>query len=185
MRSTLIAMLALPAVGLLGSCPDEMSGPRAGLEGDPVVDERSGTVMNVRLGDSAREIRRELGRPAKRETRPVEEVGLPWIVEDPRQERAELPVSLTYADLDVLTTRESGAYTFSIWREGVRTARGVAIGDSLARARERYPELECGVRNRNTEYVEYSYCSGRVGRHTIWFGEDPIESITIATVPLG
>lgn len=61
----------------------------------------------------------------------------------------------------------------------------MAIGDPLARARERYDGVTCDVRNRNSEYVAYPYCRVRIGRHTIWFGRDPIESITISTTGIG
>ena len=51
--------------------------------------------------------------------------------------------------------------------------------------RKRFPGFRCGIRNQNTEYVEYPYCTGRVGGHFVWFGEDPIASVTISSTRLG
>ena len=60
------------------------------------------------------------------------------------------------------------------------------IGDSLDEVRERYPGLRCGIRNEGTEYVEYPYCTGKLGPgRYIWFGENPVKSITMATQVMG
>lgn len=52
--------------------------------------------------------------------------------------------------------------------------------------KERYPGARCGVRNEDTEYVAYPYCLVFPARgRAVWFGEDPIRSITVSSGQIG
>jgi hypothetical protein len=61
----------------------------------------------------------------------------------------------------------------------------VRIGDPLKTSVRRHPGLRCRIRNRNSEYIPYPYCKGKLGETYVWFGQDPIKSITISTTPMG
>lgn len=68
---------------------------------------------------------------------------------------------------------------------GARTLAGIGLGDSLRKARAGYPRVSCDVRNQDSEYEPYPYCTARLKRGLyIWFGQDPIRSITISSTPL-
>jgi len=71
-----------------------------------------------------------------------------------------------------------------VYEDDAETSRGVRVGASFERARERYPELACGV-NKSSEYAEYPSCTGRVGKIYISLGGDPIGSLTVSRTPLG
>lgn len=78
-----------------------------------------------------------------------------------------------------------GAYAVEVARPGAATSRGVAIGDPLDEAANAYPGLECGVKNEDSEYPTFRYCTGRVAAdRDIWFGQDPIRSITMTVCPM-
>lgn len=65
----------------------------------------------------------------------------------------------------------------------VVTAGGL-VGDSLAEASRAYA-LHCGQTSGAPEYREWPYCVGELssGRF-VWFGEDPIRSITVSETSL-
>jgi hypothetical protein len=72
---------------------------------------------------------------------------------------------------------------FIVAQNGAHTRQGVAIGDDAKKVKARYPQLTCG--ESPFERGSYPYCSGRIAAHRwLWFGRDPIRSITVATVPL-
>ena len=49
-----------------------------------------------------------------------------------------------------------------------------------------YPDLHCGTANEGTEYITFPYCGGRIApQRYVWFGEDPIRSISLSVTPLG
>lgn len=70
---------------------------------------------------------------------------------------------------------------------GARTRRGVEIGGDLDEARSVYPKLTCGTANEGSEHLaSFPACTGPVGeRRFIWFGGDPIQNITVGSVPFG
>jgi hypothetical protein len=77
-------------------------------------------------------------------------------------------------------------YAFIIAVRNARTLRGVAIGGGLDEAQSSYARLSCG----NAPYGEsffgeqpwYPFCGGMLrANRWVWFGRDPIRSITIST----
>jgi hypothetical protein len=75
-------------------------------------------------------------------------------------------------------------YGFIITDRRAETSRGVGIGDTLAYARRRYPQLRCDVVNQGTEYVAFPACRARIApRRYLGFGQNPIASISLMTVP--
>ena len=176
------------------------AGPRDQRTSSPTefrLNETAATFRGVGFGASRARVVEKFGRPERYSKKygvsPVGELyvdlGLPWVVAPPPDRGSyedALAGVLRYRGVSFQSTSRSGVYAFFVSARGTVTNRGVRIGDPLRRAQELYPELRCEVRNEGTEYVKYPYCAGRLGpgRH-IWFGEDPIRSISMATRPMG
>lgn len=172
------------------ACNEEDS---AGQPTSLVIDAGAGTVNDAGLGNGRHTTERELGNPSAAgrllsrvpEHLSIEDLGLPWTLDPiPGVPRARVQ-TLRYGGMSVLVAPGHGAYAFFIWRSGTQTTRGVRIGDSLKSATRHYRGLRCATRNRNSEYVPYRYCAGRVGKTYLWFGQNPIRSISVSATPLG
>jgi hypothetical protein len=74
-----------------------------------------------------------------------------------------------------------------IAEEGAATRRGVAVGDDLDAASEAYPEFECGEAADGEGLFgtqpTFSYCTGSIGDHYLWFGGDPVNVIELNAKP--
>ena len=107
-----------------------------------------------------------------------EELGQPTVVDSPEGGTH----TLRYRDAVYLTAR-GRVFALLVADRRARTLRGVGIGDSLDRVRERYGQLRCGT-TPGREYPDHPYCAGKLGRLSISFGENPIKSITISATRL-
>jgi hypothetical protein len=188
MRQSIRLTPFLVAAAITSGCGgDSDPGERSG----PLVDERAGTFRGVSLGDRPNAVALARGRPDQdpgtRNATPTgasDETSRTFGGMQPPSRRATLRI-YNYRDATYLATREDGVYAILITAAGARTSRGVAIGDSLQDIRQRYSGFECGVKNADNEYVDVPYCGGRVGRaRHIWFGGDPVASITLAVSPM-
>ena len=80
--------------------------------------------------------------------------------------------------------RPGSVYAFIITDPRAETTRGVRIGDPLAKARSRYPELRCTEANAGSEYPQFPTCVGRVAPNRyLGLSQNPIRTITLMTVP--
>ena len=159
------------------------------------INERGGTFRGVGLASSRAEIEQEFGQPEpysrKHGVVPVGhgfyELGLPDRIRPPGRGETVRQLArgvLRYGGASFQTTDEDGVYVFSVVSRA-RTPSGVAIGDPLAKVRRRYPGFRCGVRNRGRPRIAYRFCSGRLQSGVyLWFGQDPIRSITLASKPM-
>jgi hypothetical protein len=83
-----------------------------------------------------------------------------------------------------------GVFAFVVTEEGARTKRGVGIGDPLGRARQVY-SAGCGEQPYGEALFGAATPTLRWCRATIddglriWFGRDPIRSLTLARVGRG
>jgi hypothetical protein len=73
---------------------------------------------------------------------------------------------------------------FVVTAEDAETARGVGVGDALDTARNGYAPAHCAEAHVQAasdppRTVSYPFCEAKVGRYTIYFGEDRIKSITL------
>jgi hypothetical protein len=146
------------------------------------IDEARGTYRGVRVGDSAASVRRLLGEPVSREDgfapagQSPAEVGVPESIPAPGTYRL-----LKYDDVAFLAS-PAGVYAFIVTQGGAGTTRGVAIGDRMVEARDAY-RTRCkdvaGGESLLGGQEFYPSCGARVGPHYVWFGRDPIRSITI------
>jgi hypothetical protein len=147
-----------------------------------LVDERSGSVAGVRLGDSRADVLGALGPPTDDEDGffPAERdfTGPPAI---PTPEGRAEPIH--YKDVAFLVSAVSGVFAVAVLAEGGMTRAGVGIGDSLDRVRERYRGVMCGEAIAGEALVgpdpTYEWCSTTLDDVHVFFGGDPIASITL------
>jgi hypothetical protein len=158
-----------------------------GVETFTLVDERTGSYRGVAMGDSIEEVRHVLGQAAGGSgfapagMLPTD-TGVPQSIPAPGRLQ---PALLKYEDVALLVGPR-GVYAFIVTEDGAQTARGVAIGDELDRAREVY-DLRCiDVAAGESPFggvSTYPSCSTTIaGRVRIWFGKDPITSITLMSL---
>ncbi len=165
---------------------DAPSGFTAGKRS--LLDDRRGAFRGVRLGDSERRVVRFFGRPTRGHSlAPLgmspAEAGVPLSIPSG-------PASaLKYRDVVFLTdvVGDHRAFVLMVTENGVRTTRGIAIGDSMSKARRAY-RLKCvtvvGDALPDGTFDRYPSCRTtlRKTRLRIWFGRDPIRSITILSL---
>jgi hypothetical protein len=158
------------------------------------IDEVAGSYGAVAMGASEADVRRAFGEPGGGEGfYPLgndfgEIGGAPAVRNWPPNDRTE-PRVLRYEDVAFLVGSR-GVFAFVVTADRAHTRRGIAVGDPLAQARRAY-DLGCGegvAGERIGGGVAYRYptCRGTIGgRIRIWFGEDPIRSVTLARVGSG
>ena len=168
---------------------------RGGGEGGPappLVDERAGVLRGVRFGDSAREVRAKLGEPTDDEDgffpAGTDYTGPPAIAAPASDQRPpRKPETLHYGDTAYLVSPSVGVFSMATLAEGARTRAGVAVGDDLARVRERHRGARCGEAVAGEplfggDVPKYAWCRVQVGDVRVFFGDDPVESITLTRV---
>lgn len=160
------------------------------------IDERAGTYRGVGLGDAPDTVTRALGRPAHWSTNePVVPLGVDFLDTSTGPSSESLDVKfpggpvLRYEDVFFFPCKRgtdcSGRVGgFAVTAPGAETREGVAIGDDLDEAKQKY-DLKCGTANEGTEDEEFEVCAGEVApRRYLYFGNDPIDDIEMAVVPL-
>ena len=160
-----------------------------------MVDERSGVLNGVRFGDSEAEVRARHGEPSDDDDGFFPEgadftgpPSLPSPRSDQRPPRE--PTPLHYDDAAYVVSPTRGVFAMASLAEGARTRAGVGVGDELRLVRERYDRVVCGEAITGEdlfggELPMYPWCRALVRDGIrVFFGEDPIHSITITTTPL-
>jgi hypothetical protein len=180
---TLVSLLLL-GIALLFYRDAANSEPAEPVLVDPVA----GTVQGVALGDTRAQVEAKLG-PAPpwngdQSVAPLEEdwteigapsamsySGRPYVLRYPHTS-----VELENGRVIAVTTAERGAVTPS----------GVGVGDDLGSVRQAYPSLNCGEAPIAGGHGGYPACRGRLAQgRWLWFGEDPIRSMSLASRRLG
>lgn len=150
-----------------------------------VADERAGLLRGVRFGDSAADVRSLLGEPSDAEPgffpAGADYTGPPAIRaprSDPRP-----PQALHYDDTAYLVSPAVGVFSMATLAAGAVTRAGRGVGDDLAPARAAYRRVTCGEAAAGESLLggdsSYRWCRAIVGRIRVFFGGDPIESITL------
>ena len=180
---TAVALLLL-GIALLVYHDAESAEPAEPVLVDPV----SGTAQGVALGDTRAAAERTLGEAPpwndEQSTAPLEEdwteIGAPSTMAS-----TGTPYVLRYPHTSV--ELENGRVVAVVTAErGATTPAGVGVGDDLDAAREAYAGLRCWDAPAAGGHGSYPVCSGRLGaRRWLWFGEDPIKSISLASRRLG
>jgi hypothetical protein len=165
------------------------------------IDEQKGTYHGVGIGDRPKAIFSVFGRkPLSGTDEPVIPLkddfvdigGAPAISPPPRCKGNAPGTSgvstLRYDHVSFLFC-DARVFGFIVAVENARTMRGVAVGDDLSKVQQAYPGLSCG----QAPYGEglfgqrpsYPYCGGKLrARRWIWFGRDPVRSITLSVAAL-
>ena len=99
------------------------------------------------------------------------------------------PLLLRYEEAAFLAATPGGVFALVTTNEGDETRRGVKVGDALGRVRERYERVKCGKSVAGEplfgdEVPMYRWCRTRVGDVDVFFGDDPIEAITLTRAGL-
>ena len=182
---TLAALAAALIVGTGGAWLVLM---RDGAESATVtIDEQLGAYRGVGFGTTERRVIRVFGQPdrspgfAPAGASPSE-VGVPG-----RIPASGPPRLLKYNGVGFLGAPGGRIYAIIVTQRGATTTRGVAIGDSLDVARSRY-RLRCadvaGGESLLGAQEYYPSCEARLRNGVrIWFGQDPIRSITLVSQP--
>jgi hypothetical protein len=165
---------ACVAAGLLAGCGRESAKPFA-------IDETTGRVGPVEIGDTRAAVVAALGKPSRNHSgflprgEYYEEIGGPPIISVPGP--GEI---LRYPHLGVML--QSGRVYAMIVSGKARTRAGPGIGDSLADVKRAFSHGECGTLGAESG-GEIPYCSFPVPAGRITFGKDPVRSITLTKRP--
>jgi hypothetical protein len=190
--SLCLAAFALSLVGCGHTGPSGTLADEDGQTASVVVDEDSGSYRGVAIGDDGEAIQTALGKRAPAgENEPGLALGWedrsdygPTLIQLNRYGTRSSETWYRYRDV-VLFLRNDKLGAFIVVNDDARSRRGVAVGMPLDRAQAAYPELQCGTVDEDADDVPYPACTGKVGAtNYIWFGGDPIRSITVANVPL-
>jgi len=160
-----------------------------------LIDDRTGAYDGVPLGSGRAGVVRILGNP---EREGPDEAGLPTDAETagetgptaipmPAEPRGRNTYTALRYPQSVFFVDRTHVVATLVTDRGARTTRGVRIGDPLAKVRTAYRDRRkwCG-KVEPGEGSSFVACTVRLGPHLhAWFGEDPIESITVASVPFG
>lgn len=154
-----------------------------------VVDERSGVLGGVRFGDSVAEVRVRMGRPTDNADgffpEDTDFTGPPSIPAPPSDQRPPTrPEPMHYEDTAFLVSPTVGVYAMATFADGARTRAGIGVGDELSGVDEAYPQVVCGSAVAGEPLFggdppTYPWCRTGVGNVGVFFGGDPIESITL------
>ena len=158
--------------------------PRAVL-----VDERLGRLRGVSFGDTAAAVEARLGKPTDDADGFFPEgadfTGPPAIPSPSSDRGSRLPPDeLHYGDTAYLVSPTVGVFSMATLADGARTRAGIGVGDSLEQVRDRYDRVDCGEAIAGEplfgdDSPTYPWCRAIVGNVRVFFGEDPIESVTL------
>jgi hypothetical protein len=154
-----------------------------------LVDERTGVLHGIRFGDSEAKVRARLGEPSDDHQgvfpQGADYTGPPAIPSPQTDQRPpRQPTPLHYDESAYLVSPTVGVFSMATLERGARTRAGIRVGDDLEVVRERYERVECGEAVAGEalfggETPMYPWCRAIVGDVRTFFGEDPIESITL------
>lgn len=158
-----------------------------------MVDERAGALNGVRFGDSEAQVRARLGEPSDTDSgvfpAGADYTGPPSIPSPQSDQRPpRRPAALHYDDAAYVVSPTAGVFAMASLAEGARTRAGVGVGDDLALVRDRYDRVTCGdavvgEAPFGGETPMYAWCRAYVGDIRVFFGADPIHSITLTWRP--
>jgi hypothetical protein len=183
-----LTVFALLLLGLALLAYEDAEGDEDGQVAPVLVDPAKGTVQGVSLGATKAQAVARLG-PAPpwngdQSVQPLkedwDEIGAPSAMPFPGT-----PDVLRYDHTTVVL--ENGRVISVVTAErGATTPGGVGVGDDLDTVREAYPTLRCWDAPSGGGHGTYPVCSGRLsGDRWLWFGRDPIKSISLASRRLG
>jgi hypothetical protein len=149
----------------------------------PAVHENAGSLGGVHFGETAKQVRDKLGSPSDDAAgffpKGAVYTGPPGIP-SPDQGTGARPTPLHYGDRTYLVSPTVGVYAMATLAKGPKTDAGVAVGDPLAKVATSYKHIDCGQVPRG-EAPAYDWCRATLPHVRVFFGGDPIRSITLTT----
>ena len=177
-----VPAVRLVRVALRGAARRRPSPPAAGAAGRaPAVDENAGTL-------GGRALRRD-GRPGARRSSAIRATARTgssrraWSTADRRDPVARpghghAPERSTTAPAPYLVSPTVGVYAMATTAKGSTTKAGVGVGDPLAGVATSFKHIDCGRYGRRREPT-YNWCRATLPKAKVFFGGDPIRSITL------
>jgi hypothetical protein len=172
------------AIALAGCDLSELGDRETGPTQRTTLDER-GSYGGVGVGSSEADVRAALGEPGGGDGyNPLSESdyrGPPHI----RVLGGVKPILLRYDETAyLLNTRTKRVFSMIVSKPGATTSRGVGVGDPLSGVRRNYENAVCGRAVAGEplfgdEVPTYPWCRIRRGDVEVFFGDDPIQSITV------
>jgi MFS family permease len=185
----LLALGLAPAVwaAYLGQHPLEQRPGRPLL-----VDARVASYRGVGLGDSRKAAEKVFGPPEAHSSRVIRlpggaaEAGAPLRIPRTLTPRSPTPpIAYRYADGTAVLFAGGRVEALVITSSSAETARGVGVGDALAKVRQAYPHAYCAGQRAASSVLGVPYCTVPLeGGRSLRFGQDPVASITVASPPL-
>jgi hypothetical protein len=151
------------------------------------VDERRGVLEGVAFGDDVGRVRSLRGEPSDDDPgffpSGSDYTGPPGIP-IPAADGRVAPTELHYGTTAYLVSATAGVFSMATLDDAAETRAGVGVGDDLELVRKRYHRVTCGESVAGESLVGgdtpmYGWCRAIVGNVRVFFGEDPIESITL------
>jgi hypothetical protein len=163
------------------------------------IDESRATYHGVGIGGDAEAVRRVFGQrrfagmdePLAPTNADFVDVGGPTVVSPPCKPtsrraggRSRLTL-LRYDDASFLLC-DGTVFALMVTASDARMTSGLGVGDELEKAQRLYADLTCG-KAPSGDIGHYPYCAGVIAstrsgpRLHVWFGEDPVASITVST----
>jgi hypothetical protein len=146
------------------------------------VDEQAGTLGGVHFGETAARVKDNLGDPSDDAQgffpKGVAYSGPPGIP-SPDQGAGTPPQRLHYGKSAYLVSPRAGVYAMATVAKGSTTKAGVAIGDPLAKVSTSFKHIDCG-QVAGGEGPSYDWCRATLPKAKVFFGGDPIRSITLS-----
>jgi hypothetical protein len=147
----------------------------------PAVDETAGTLGGVRFGATPAQVRDRLGDPSDSADgffpKGVAYSGPPGIT-SPDQGTGTRPQTLHYGDSAYLFSPTVGVYAMATAARGSTTKAGVGVGDPLADVATSFKHIDCG-QTAGGEPPSYNWCRATLPKLRVFFGGDPVRSITL------
>ena len=170
MRVALAALLVVAVAGCGG-----------GSRPAPSVNENAGTLAGVRFGETAAQVRDRFHDPTESASgffpKGAAYSGPPGIP-SPDQGTDTRPQTLHYGSSAYLVSPTVGVYAMATVAKGSTTKAGVGVGDPLADVATSFKHIDCG-QTAGGESPSYDWCRATLPKARVFFGGDPIRSITL------
>ena len=147
------------------------------------VDENAGTLGGVHFGETSAQVKDKLGDPSDDAQgffpKGATYSGPPGIT-SPDQGAGTPPKTLHYGKSAFLVSPTVGVYAMATTAKDSTTKAGVGIGDPLAKVATSFKHIDCGqTAGGEGPQPTYDWCRATLPKAKVFFGGDPIRSITL------
>jgi hypothetical protein len=176
-------LVVIVGVGLSGCRLVDFGGAEDDSHFPLLINERRGSYGDITFGSSASDVRRAFGQPSGGDGFfPLDEESFRGPPSIP--DRGGKPTLLRYEQVAFLVSPTIGLYAITVTGPEAKTLEGVGIGNSLDAVRAKYGRVRCGEAVAGepifgSDVPTYRWCRVGVGRTDVFFGDDPVESVTL------